>query len=1083
MTRQIARMAALGTAVLLAGAASVVFGAEPYPNPHKIVRYLDAEANTTVNGVVNNGTIYKRGAGTATLVAPALNGGGSLIVSEGDMALNLDAAPSVPTLPSYLTAKVKLWLDPGTNIVVEDGLVTKWFDRRETNITDAVSSYVYPYASSEFHWMRPMPEDDRRPSFVANSPNLNGAALDFGAYGAADCKWLCITNTGVAGGLIRAREVFAVCALRGGANIQGFTMFSACRGDAGTNRPRPAWVGGPANGGGSRLWGSTENTRADKGSTRLDRSPVWGGFLPIQDNAWHLVSTRVPNEAGECALNQIGLDRDLTQYSGGFCLAEVIMFESRLSEFDRMRVEDYLWKKWMGSRQTSIGSVAVAAGSKVSATTSSDVTGALSGGGTFEKSGTGTATLVNDGFSGTVVLNSGNIRSENLPLAVKTGGQTLSVGLQGVVTRTDGAAANTLVKAGSGQLVVASLPATTTVQVTTGTLRLSPPAASAEFLAPAVFSNANFEAFTGNAALNLAGGSGTTAAITNLNWVFDRSMYENGGALVMSLSKSLYHDTASHWNLQPEDKYGLGYEGNRSLYICHGRATGTFTIPASGIYRLSFALTSRDTGSRLKPMKLLLDGADLRDYTAFDCYTFMRYEVALPWLSAGDHTLTFTDTDTDANTVMMDDIKIVPVEAAAEAPVSVAIANPSFEDSANIASTDVAFKPTVANCTGWTMEDITHQFARSLVMRRWFDGVTDVDKGLLAWPDEMADGFLCAQIYGAERPISQTVTLPSAGRYRLTFQLAKRCGLSPQLVIVSVGDTVVKKVWVRHDDWKRYEAIFDMAEGGEKTLTFAGGAATVNNVVYTTGSAWLDDIALERVSETVPGNLVSNGGFEVAGNGWTYSTCTNMSAVVTGWYNGLVNSPPMGADCVFMSGSAGADGDLRQDVTFPAVGRYELSFRVRRFRANPFGDDDKVSRFYVMLGDNVIWESYVLRHEDECVIKQPFTVAEAGTYKLIFHTSFGEAQRGYALLDDVSIVAAPASARTDLADYIPENIELNVANGAKLNLDFDGVAKVKGLTYNGQRIAFDVSHEKYPAWVMGRGMLYVQPRGTVIMFR
>ncbi len=1076
--RQIGRMAAMVAAGLTSLAA---WGAEPYPNPHKIVRYLDAEANTTVNGVVNNGTIYKRGAGTATLPAPALNGGGSLVVSEGDVALNLDAAPTVPTLPSYLIAKAKLWLDPGVNIVVEDGLVTKWFDRRETNITDEVASYVYPYASSKFHWMTPAPTDDRRPSLVTNGPNLNGDYLDFGVYGAGSCKWLCITNTGVAPGIVYAREVFAVCARKG--NLNGFTMFSTCRGVAGQNRPAPSWVGGPNNLNGGRLWGSTENTRADKGSTRFDRSPVWSGFIQIQDDDWHLVSTRVPNVNDYCQLNQIGLDRDLTQYSGGFYLAEVIMFEQRLSEFDRMRVEDYLWKKWMGSRQTSIGSVVVAAGSKVSVATSSDVTGALSGGGTFEKSGTGTVTLVNDGFSGTVVLNAGNIRSENLPFAVKTGGQTLSVGLQGVVTRTDGVAANTFVKSGSGQLVVASLPATTTVQVTTGTLRISPPTAVAEFLAPAVFSNANFEVFTGKADFNLAGGAGTAVAMTNRNWVFDRSMYATGGALVMSLSKSLYHDTASHWNLQPEDSYGLGYEGDRSLYICHGRATGTFTIPASGIYRLSFALTSRDIGGRLKPMKLLLDGVDLRDYTAFDCYTFMRYEVALPWLAAGDHTLTFTDTGTDTMTVMMDDIKIVPVEAAAEAPVSVAIANPSFEDSANLAVVDVAFKPTVANCTGWTMSDITHQFASSLIMRRWFDGVTDVDHGLLAWPDEMADGFLCAQIYGAERPISQTVTLPSAGRYRLTFQLAKRCGLSPQLVIVSIGDTVVKKVWVRHDDWKRYEAIFDMAEGGDKTLTFAGGAATVGSALYTTGSAWLDDVALERVSETIPENLVSNGGFEVAGNGWTYSTCTNMSATKSGWYNNLTNSPPMGADSVFLSGNAEADGDLRQNVTFPAAGRYELSFRVRRFRANPFGDDGKVSRFYAMVGDNVIWESYVLRHEDECVIKQPFTVAEAGTYKLIFHTSFGDSQRGYALLDDVSIVAAPAAARTDLADYIPENIELNVADGARLNLDFDGMAKVKGLTYNGQRIAFDVSHEKYPTWVMGRGMLYVQPRGTVIMFR
>ena len=482
MTRQIARRAALGTAVLLTGAASVAFGAEPYPNPHRIVRYLDAETDTTVNGVVNNGTIYKRGAGTATLPAPALNGGGSFIVSEGGVALDLDAAPAVPTLPASLTSKIKLWLDPGVNIVVEDGLVTKWFDRRETNITDEVASYVYPYASSTFHWVRPIPEDDRRPSLVTSGPNLNGAYLDFGTYGTNSCKWLCITNTGVAGGLIRARELFVVCARRSDMDREGFTMFSACRGDAGSNRPTPSWVGGPNNTNGQRFWGSTVNTRADKGGTRLDRNPVWGGYLQLQDKDWHVVSTRLPNPDSDCGLNQIGLDRDLPQYSGGFVIAEVIMFEQRLSEFDRMRVEDYLWKKWMGSRQTSIGSVAVAAGAKVSATTSSDVTGALSGGGTFEKSGTGTATLVNDGFSGAVVLNAGTIRSENLPFAVKTGGQTLAAGGQGVVTRTDGGTANTFVKSGSGQLVVASLPATTTVQVAAGTLRISPPTASAEFL-------------------------------------------------------------------------------------------------------------------------------------------------------------------------------------------------------------------------------------------------------------------------------------------------------------------------------------------------------------------------------------------------------------------------------------------------------------------------------------------------------------------------------------------------------------------------------------------------------------------------
>ena len=138
MTRQIARTVALGTAVLLAGAASVAFGAEPFPNPSMIHRYVGSDTNETWQGVVNNGVVWKRGGGTVTMPAPALNGGGRLNVTAGDVVLDLDAAPTVPTLPDYIVNKIKFWLDPNTNIVLEGDLVTKWFDRRETNITDAV---------------------------------------------------------------------------------------------------------------------------------------------------------------------------------------------------------------------------------------------------------------------------------------------------------------------------------------------------------------------------------------------------------------------------------------------------------------------------------------------------------------------------------------------------------------------------------------------------------------------------------------------------------------------------------------------------------------------------------------------------------------------------------------------------------------------------------------------------------------------------------------------------------------------------------------------------------------------------------
>ncbi len=1071
-----------GCWLLASLAALPLHGAEPYPNPHKITRYIDAETDVTVQNVVNNGTIWKRGDGTATLPAPALNGGGALNVAEGDVVLDLDAEPAVPTLPDYLTAKIKLWLDPGVNVVAADGLVTKWLDRREEDVTAAADALVHPYATSEFHWMRPVPTDDRRPSLVTGSAALKGACLDFGSYGTAGCKWLCITNTGRSGGYVYAREVFTVCARRSDSTAYGFVMFSTCRGDANNNRPTPSWTGASA-----RLWGSTENTRADKGSTRLDRNVVWGGCLPIQDFDWHVVSTAVPNGDSDCIFNQIGLDRDLTQYSGGFCLAEVIVFEQRLSEFDRMRVEDYLWKKWIGSRQTSVGSLAIAAGSTVTADTSSDVAGSVTGGGDFVKTGPGTVTLVDDGFSGEVELAEGALRSEGLPLAIKTGGQTLAAGAQGVVTRTDGAAANVVAKTGAGQLTAASLPADVKVQVSSGRLRLSPPPESSEdILSPAIFTNANFEAFSvlPGKSLNVGGGGGTSVAQTNRNWVFDRSMHAKGGNLVTILATNTYHDTGSSWDLQPEDTYGLGYEGTNMLYIYRGSATGRFILPAAGFYRLSFAVGARSRALK-EGVKLKIDGEEIREVMSFNEKSFMRCEVSLPFLAAGPHEVTVCDLAGTDNTILFDDFKVFPVRCLAEAPVSVAISNPGFEEPmSNIASLDYGFIPSVADCTGWTVpEESNNSFVNGMIVRRWFDGVTDIAKGFAALPDEMADGFLCAQLY-QDKEFSQTVTLPSAGRYRLVFHLAKRCGLSPQLVRVTVGDKVVKKVWVRHDDWKEYEAVFDVEEGGEKTLSFAGEVLVSGNNVYTGGSAWLDDIAMERISGTVPENLVANGGFETVGGGWTYhGFCTNASATSWQWIANITNAPPQGADCAFLGGKGNADASLRQQVAFPAAGRYELSFRVKRYRANPFGDDDQPTQFYVMLGDDRIWHSYVLRHEDECVIRQPFTVAAEGTYLLDFHTAFTGAARAQVLIDDVEIVAAPAAARTDLADYIPETLELEVASGATLDLDFDGVAEVRRVTYGGKAISGDISHATYPAWVMGRGVLHAMPRGTVFVLR
>ena len=51
------------------------------------------------------------------------------------------------------------------------------------------------------------------------------------------------------------------------------------------------------------------------------------------------------------------------------------------------------------------------------------------------------------------------------------------------------------------------------------------------------------------------------------------------------------------------------------------------------------------------------------------------------------------------------------------------------------------------------------------------------------------------------------------------------------------------------------------------------------------------------------------------------------------------------------------------------------------------------------------------------------------------------------------------------------------------HLDFDGAAHVAGVTYNGVKIVGEISHETCPDWVMGRGVLSVTPRGTMVIFR
>ena len=168
--------------MLTVAAALPLLAADITPNPHQVTRILEVGTDTTLSDLASGGQLRKRGEGTLTLSAPGMNGSGTLVVEQGAVVLDLDAAPSVPSLPSSVTSKIALWLDATQNVVTDgSGLVVDWFDRRETNL-EPTGTHAWPFASSRHQWVPNI--SGGRPSLVENDPALGGKPhVDFGKCG------------------------------------------------------------------------------------------------------------------------------------------------------------------------------------------------------------------------------------------------------------------------------------------------------------------------------------------------------------------------------------------------------------------------------------------------------------------------------------------------------------------------------------------------------------------------------------------------------------------------------------------------------------------------------------------------------------------------------------------------------------------------------------------------------------------------------------------------------------------------------------------------------------------------------------
>lgn len=267
----------------------------------------EADAVADVAQLTGSGTtLTKTGAGT---LAAGLGFGStlSLVVEGGTVAL---PRPSVTSL----LAEASLRLDASraeTLTLDAEGRVSRWADA--DGRANAVSNTVV----------------SKQPVRVVNA--LNGLpVIDFGPY----------YGTSASGcGLFmeeRKTNVLSAFLVYYGRHPEAVMLgeqpgVKAC---AFTRSSNPN----------NRIWSNSTSGIVKNGTTALDGIPVPGGTTELPTNEFHLVSV-VNTEAATAG----ALSNDRNYRSGGQQLAEVILFDRKLTALEQASVDHYLMEKWFGA--------------------------------------------------------------------------------------------------------------------------------------------------------------------------------------------------------------------------------------------------------------------------------------------------------------------------------------------------------------------------------------------------------------------------------------------------------------------------------------------------------------------------------------------------------------------------------------------------------------------------------------------------------------------------------------------------------------------------------------------------------------
>ena len=188
-----------------------------------------------------------------------------------------------------------------------------------------------------------------------------------------------------------------------------------------------------------------------------------------------------------------------------------------------------------------------------------------------------------------------------------------------------------------------------------------------------------------------------------------------------------------------------------------------------------------------------------------------------------------------------------------------------------------------------------------------------------------------------------------------------------------------------------------------------------------------------------------------------------------------------GSSYVIICGSA----SIEQTLSFPSEGVYRLTFYAATREQNHANNGhNPIKASLVAVGSSVTNELCTVRVDTFNFVRHSalFRVPTAGQYVLrIEGMTVAARSDRLTRLDGVSVKKATDLA-ADATPDIAEGTVFNVANGAKLRLDFPGTLKLDNLKYNGRSYSGILTADNCPC-LLGPGALDITPKGTVILIR